>query len=207
MLSENDEGVAFFYCSSSDPARRNTTSIMRSFIRQLSELPHRSESIHKVSYKLYDRKSRIQSDISMEDCEATLVKMINSYPRTILVLDALDECGKDTRKELVQLFKRFVQKSERLLKIFIASRPESDISDYLNSFRSPQTLVSISTSDNRGDIEKFVTAEMAAFSTPWKHIPPETKQLVRETLVEKSDGMSVPPLVTLTTSLTLTGRK
>ncbi|KAJ0270096.1 hypothetical protein COL940_011930 [Colletotrichum noveboracense] len=30
---------------------------------------------------------------------------------------------------------------------------------------------------------------MAAFSTPWKHITPETKKIVKETLVEKSDGI------------------
>ncbi|CAI0654475.1 unnamed protein product [Colletotrichum noveboracense] len=189
ILSAKDEEVAFFYCSSSDPTRRDITSILRSYIRQLSELPHRPKSIHRVSYSLYEKKHKIQSDISIDDCEATLVEIINSYPRTTLVLDALDECRKGTRGQLVQCFKRLVQKSKRLLKVFIASRPEPGISDYLESFRSPQTLVSISTSDNRGDIEKFVTAEMAAFSTPWKHITPETKKIVKETLVEKSDGI------------------
>ncbi|KAH0427786.1 hypothetical protein CcaCcLH18_09492 [Colletotrichum camelliae] len=40
-----------------------------------------------------------------------------------------------------------------------------------------------------GDIEKFVTAEMSAFSANWNFITPETKELVKETLLEKSDGM------------------
>lgn len=187
--SEHDEGFAYFYCSSSDPTRQSIHSILRSYIRQLSEISRRPESVHKASYNLYKKKVKIQDDISVEDCETTLIEMFNSYPRTTLVLDALDECGKDTRWWLAELFQRFVQKSNRPLKIFIASRKEPDIEDYLASFQNPRMLIPISTSDNKGDIEKFVAAEMAKVSANWKSITPETKRLVKKVLVEESDGM------------------
>lgn len=143
------------------------------------------ESIHETLFNLYQRK-QIQSDITLQECETALVEMINSYPRTVLLLDALDECKKDTRRQVVQLFKRLVEKTNSCLKIFIASRPEHDISDHLRSFQEPRATITINTSDNQGDIEKFVNTEVDNFSVDWSL---ETKQVVKKKLVEKSAGM------------------
>ncbi|EXF85873.1 hypothetical protein CFIO01_11964 [Colletotrichum fioriniae PJ7] len=178
-------GLAFFYCNSSDQSRQSIQSILRSYIRQLGEVTGHPESIHKTLFNLYQRK-QIQSDITLQECETALVEMINSYSRTVLILDALDECKKDTRRQIVQLFKRLVEKTNSCLKIFIASRPEHDISDHLRSFQELGATVIINTSDNQGDIEKFVNTEVDNFTVDWS---PETKQVVKEKLVKKSAGM------------------
>lgn len=157
---DHDEGFAFFYCSRDDTTRRSFRYILRSYIRQLSEIPRRPESIHEASYTLYKKKAQIQNDISMKECEMTLIRMINSYPRTTLVLDALDECEQATKKQITDLFKYLVQTSSRPLKVFMASRIQDDIEDSFSSFDGPQMLISISTADNRADIEKFVATKI-----------------------------------------------
>ncbi|KAJ4165745.1 hypothetical protein LMH87_007365 [Akanthomyces muscarius] len=88
---DHDEGFAFFYCDRGDPTRRSFRYILRSYIRQLSEIPRRPDKVHEASYSLYNKMTQIQNDISMKECEIALLQMINSYPRTTLVLDALDE--------------------------------------------------------------------------------------------------------------------
>ncbi|KAK7438353.1 hypothetical protein CaCOL14_007794 [Colletotrichum acutatum] len=178
-------GLAFFYCNSSDQNRQSIQSILRSYIRQLGEVTGHPESIHETLFNLYKRKE-IKSDITLQDCETALVEMINSYSRTVLILDALDECKKDTRRHIVEFFKRLVEKTNRCLKIFIASRPENDIGDYLRSFQEPRATITINTSDNQDDIEKFVNTEVDNFSVDWS---PETKQAVKKELMEKSAGM------------------
>ncbi|KAF4860934.1 Ankyrin repeat and SOCS box protein 3 [Colletotrichum siamense] len=185
MRSGHDEGFAFFYCNSSDPTRHSTKSILRSYIRQLGEISHHPESVHEAMNNLYRKKEQIQSDITVEDCETALIEMINTYPRTVLILDALDECRKDVRRQLGELFKRLVKNSNRLLKIFITSRqePGHDIGEYLKSLHGSRAMISISTSDNQGDIRKFIDAEVANFPKTW-----DNKTITR-TLVEKSDGM------------------
>ncbi|KAK1963213.1 hypothetical protein LY78DRAFT_717407 [Colletotrichum sublineola] len=183
--SEHDEGFAFFYCNSSDPARQSIPEILKSYIRQLGEVSRHPESVHGALYSLYRKKEQIQSDITIEDCVTALVEMINSYPRTVLILDALDEC-KDTRQDLAKMFKRLVGESNHLLKIFIASRPEHDIGEYLGPFQGSNATIAISTNDNHGDIKTFVDTEVDNFATNWMS---ETKQLVKNVLVEKSDGM------------------
>ncbi|KAF4906603.1 WW domain-containing oxidoreductase [Colletotrichum fructicola] len=66
------------------------------------------------------------------------------------------------------------------------SRPEHDLNGYMRSFQGPQTMITISTLDNRGDIKTFVDAEVDNFAANWEV---ETKQLIKDVLVEKSDGM------------------
>uniref|UniRef100_L2FZ75 Ankyrin repeat protein n=1 Tax=Colletotrichum fructicola (strain Nara gc5) TaxID=1213859 RepID=L2FZ75_COLFN len=183
---KSDEGVAFFYCNSSDTTRHSVHSVLRSYVRQLCEVTRDRKSVHRVVIDLYNRRAEIQSDITVEDCETALIEMINSYPRTVLILDALEECNKETRRKLIEIFKRLVEKSNRLLKIFIASRPEHDLNGYMRSFQGPQTMITISTLDNRGDIKTFVDAEVDNFAANWEV---ETKQLIKDVLVEKSDGM------------------
>ncbi|KAF5001606.1 hypothetical protein FGRMN_912 [Fusarium graminum] len=185
LTSQHDEGFGFFYCYRSDPSRQITVSILRSYIRQLSEVPRRIHSIHKASWELYNKSKNIQHDLTLADCQDTLATIINSYPRVTLVLDALDECRDETKRELVELFQNLVQKNKGLLKVFVASRKDPDIESYLEPLQNHRSLVSISTSDNAGDIEKFITSKIRE----WQFIPDTTKQRVRKTLVEKSDGM------------------
>ncbi|KAF2993176.1 hypothetical protein E8E13_000879 [Curvularia kusanoi] len=187
--TKHDEGFAFFYCSSSDQSRRTVHEIFRSYVRQLSEVSSCPERAHKASYALFQNKDQIQRAIDLSTCEAVLQEIINDYPRTTLVLDALDECDKDTRREFMKTLERLVSNSKRVLKIFIASRPEADIEKYLNSFQGRRELISVSTSDNSGDIEKFVIEEMRKNSENWSEIASKTQDLVKETLIRRSNGM------------------
>ncbi|KAL6704775.1 hypothetical protein ACN47E_007696 [Coniothyrium glycines] len=189
LSQKHDEGFAYFYCSSSDQTRQTMESILRSYIRQLSEVPSHPERVHETAYDLYKTKGQIQHAISVKEWESTLEKMINSYPRTTLVLDALDECDEGTRRQFLELLERLFQNCSHPLKVFIASRPETDIRTYFKSFKNPGTLVAISTSDNSGDIEKFITDQINKNSVLWKDITLQTKELVKSTLIGQSGGM------------------
>ncbi|KAJ8108358.1 hypothetical protein OPT61_g8230 [Boeremia exigua] len=186
-LHKHDEGFAYFYCSNSDPSRQGIDKILRSYMRQLSEVPGRPGAIHSA---LFQGKDRVEWwAITVVTCKKILQEIIDSYPRTILVLDALDECDRATRKAFLDLCKDLVQKSSRVLKIFITSRPETDIQKDLESFQSQEILITISTSNNRSDVKKFVDDEMEQCSGTWSDFAPSTRELVKETLVDQSGGI------------------
>ncbi|CAG7561786.1 unnamed protein product [Fusarium equiseti] len=63
-----------------------------------------------------------------------------------------------------------------------------DIEGYLQPSLGRELLVCISTSDNAGDIEKFVNHEISMFGG-WKLISNDTKSKAKKKLVEKSNGM------------------
>jgi hypothetical protein len=54
----------------------------------------------------------------------------------------------------------------------------------MKKFRNLATIIHVNTSDNNGDIEKFMAEEMDKHSVVWAEINPETKDRVKDVLVE-----------------------
>ncbi|KAF3063054.1 hypothetical protein CFAM422_010404 [Trichoderma lentiforme] len=183
--AEYDEGFAYFYCSRSDPERRQTKYILRSYVSQLARVPNHPTMIEKNIYTIYLKARKEKRGLSTIECETALFELINFYSRTILVLDALDECEMDTRETLVRVLHNLVDKGEGTVKVFIASRKEADIEEYLGL----RNLIEINTADNKEDIEKYVEEEVAKVSGIWRSVSTEVKEQVKKTIGEKSDGM------------------
>ncbi|KAL6815050.1 hypothetical protein J3E69DRAFT_370534 [Trichoderma sp. SZMC 28015] len=183
--AEYDEGFAYFYCSRSDPERRQTKYILRSYVSQLARVPNHPTMIEKNIYTIYLKARKEKRGLSTIECETALIELINFYSRTILVLDALDECEMDTRETLARVLRNLVDKGGGTVKVFIASRKEADIEEYLGL----RKLVEISTADNKEDIEKYVEEEVAKVGGIWRSVSAEVKEQVRKTIGEKSDGM------------------
>ncbi|KAL6823358.1 hypothetical protein V8C40DRAFT_266886 [Trichoderma camerunense] len=183
--AEDDEGFAYFYCSRSDPERRQTKYILRSYVSQLARVPNHPTMIEKNIYTIYLKARKEKRGLSTIECETALIELINFYSRTILVLDALDECEMDTRETLARVLHNLVDKGGGTVKVFIASRKEADIEEYLGL----RKLVEISTADNKEDIEKYVEDEIAKVSGRWRSVSAEVKEQVKKTIGEKSDGM------------------
>lgn len=188
LTSQHDEGFAFFYCYRSDLSRQSTEFILRSYIRQLSEVSRRPDRVHQASLDLRKSTRNIQHSLTNTNCKKALVQIINSYPRVTLVLDALDECDNETTCELAQVLRSLLEESKGLVKVFIASRKEPDIDNCLRPIECPQWHFLVNTSHNAGDIERLIDHEIKT-AIGWDCIPKETKQLVQKTLVEKSNGM------------------
>ncbi|OPB41134.1 hypothetical protein A0O28_0108310 [Trichoderma guizhouense] len=183
--AEYDEGFAYFYCSRSDPERRQTKYILRSYVSQLARVPNHPTMTEKNIYTIYLKARKEKRGLSTIECETALIELINFYSRTILVLDALDECEMDTRETLARVLRNLVDKGGGTVKVFIASRKEADIEEYLGL----RKLVEISTADNKEDIEKYVEEEVAKVSGIWRSVSAEVKEQVKKTIGEKSDGM------------------
>ncbi|RKK70321.1 hypothetical protein BFJ69_g11970 [Fusarium oxysporum] len=114
--------------------------------------------------------------------------MIDRCPRTTLVLDASEECDFDTRSQLTEFFKELVEESTHLLTVFVASRKEPVVESCLTSVRDQQMLVEISAEDNKADIEKFVNEKLIEVKKFWKFDDEHLDQLVKDTLLAKSDA-------------------
>ena len=113
---------------------------------------------------------------------------VNLYPKTTLVLDALDECEPDSRVRLIELVEHLLSESQRPVKIFIASRPDGDIRDRFQA----KPNINIYAKDNREDIAKFVEAEMPKHRL-WAKMSLSLQERVINTLIVCSDGMLVLP--------------
>ncbi|GAW15650.1 hypothetical protein ANO14919_050690 [Xylariales sp. No.14919] len=179
--SPNQEGFAFFYCDRNEEQRRKPLSILQSYVRQLSKNP---ECIRKQLEDLCRSARANASDLGFDNCRQQLLKSVNLYTQTTLVLDALDECEAESRKLALEVIEYLTSKSRNTLKVFISSRPDRDIRDrFLN-----KPNIEIEATDNDEDIKIFVGEEIAKHGN-WNDMRPGLKDKIVNTLQTKSRGM------------------
>ncbi|KAF8861649.1 hypothetical protein BDZ45DRAFT_586659, partial [Acephala macrosclerotiorum] len=182
--STNQEGFAFFYCNRNEAERREPLSALRAFVRQLSTIVGNKDSMQKSLKRFYIEHRLKASEPTMSDCKNILLELVNIYPRTTLVLDALDECEMGKRVELIEIFDYLLEHASNPLKIFISSRLDLDIKRKLKN----RTNIEIQANDNHHDITKFLNSEISKHPE-WLPKHPELKDQVVTTLQERSQGM------------------
>ncbi|KAE9380762.1 hypothetical protein N431DRAFT_477640 [Stipitochalara longipes BDJ] len=182
--NSNQEGFAFFYCNRNEAERREPLSMLRAFVRQLSTPSSEKHSIQK-RLKAYYNDCRLKaSQPTMKDCKELLLELVNIYPRTTLVIDALDECEKHKRLELIETLDYILAQASNPVKIFISSRPDGDIKERLKD----RANIEIDANKNQDDISRFVNSEIVKHRR-WRNMPPKLQTQIVETLQQQSQGM------------------
>lgn len=136
----------------------------------------------KTLFQNCKREGRV---LGRDLCTKQLAESIDLFPRTTIILDALDECNEDDREDLVKILDDLMKNSSRPVLVFISSRPDGDIR---LAFRD-RTSVEVGVEDNQDDIAKFVRDKIDNAGNRWRQIPVKTKTKVISTLLEKSQGM------------------
>ncbi|GAQ39380.1 Pfs, NACHT and Ankyrin domain protein [Aspergillus niger] len=158
MLSDppKDEGFAFFYCNRNEEDRGKALSVFRSYVRQLSTTPASPESIQTELKEVCSKARESGSKLSFETCKELIAESLKVYPKTTLVIDALDECEPESRDIIIDALNTLVSETNNTVKIFISSRPDPDIQALLVG----STSVAIQASHNQADIQKFLEIQL-----------------------------------------------
>lgn len=105
--NSHDEGFVYFYCYRQDPVRSGPKEILRNIIRQLViglwKAVGRQGAIHKSVHDLWKNSRGQGISSTFPQWEECLLALINIYPRTTIVLDALDECSEEYRQTFIKL--------------------------------------------------------------------------------------------------------
>ena len=187
------EALAYFYCDRNQPDRQSHEQVMRSFVRQLST-PQDSDMIPSCIEKRYAEEEKpgfASSGLTFQECCALVSELVGMYTKMTLVLDALDECDRSTRRLLVNEIDKLVSGSTScVIKVFISSRPDKDIKHHFQG--GPN--VCISATDNGADIRKFINDTINNSPQDWLEevtSAPGLREEIVTTLHEKADGMYV----------------
>lgn len=180
----SNQGFAFFYCNRNEADRREPLSVLRSYVRQLSSPAGNSERIQGTVRDLY-RDMRLKgSEFGLELCKEQILESVNLYDRTTLVLDALDECDRESRSHLMDMVERLLHESTKPVQIFISSRPDGDIRTRFEN----KPNIEIQAELNQGDIQQFVQSEIVKHPR-WKDMPSSLRDNIIKVLQERSDVM------------------
>jgi RNAse (barnase) inhibitor barstar len=183
--------MAYYYFDFRDVKKQDCYGLLSSLISQLSV---DSDSCYNILSRLYSVNGRgmRKPDIdALKDCMTEMLRLPGQGP-IYIVVDALDECPNfpgraSARDEVLELIEELVELELPNLHLCVASRPEMDIRTVVE----PLTTLKISLHDESGqkeDIIKYIESIVRS-DRSMRRWTEEDKQLVIDTLSEKSDGM------------------
>ncbi|KAL9093857.1 MAG: hypothetical protein Q9165_003780 [Trypethelium subeluteriae] len=190
---ENPQPV-FFYCSRNpaEPARSDPGAILASLARQLSCLePGKSLMTPTVElFKKNEEEGFASGSLQLADSRALILQLIEQYPLTTIIIDAMDECDPRRRREFLGTLELILRDASSLVKIFISSRNDQDIVLRLKEYPN----LAIDSSKNSDDIARFVedqtkqlikNGELLQYSTS----PTDMEELITSRVIIGAAGM------------------
>ncbi|KAF2204425.1 hypothetical protein GQ43DRAFT_493965, partial [Delitschia confertaspora ATCC 74209] len=152
----NNPHPVFFYCSRNpaEPGRSDPRAILASLARQLSCLKL-GNPLLKPTIELYRRKEAeafASGSLQMDESCTLISQLIEQYPQTTIVIDAMDECDPTKRRDMFLALDRILRDSYGLVKIFVSSRNDQDIVFRLQSYPN----LEVESNRNSDDIARFV---------------------------------------------------
>lgn len=155
VLKHHDEQVSYFYCSKTHGLGSKPIKILQSMIRQLA-WSLKDSQIEKYIKGEWNRRQASKTDrLSLEDCKTLLLQLIPRLRKTILIIDALDECD-DPRGFLEALNELSTSFQERkvTVNIFISSRDEAYLA--VNSTFSEYLAINITPTATGPDLRQYI---------------------------------------------------
>ncbi|KAJ5563904.1 hypothetical protein N7513_000146 [Penicillium frequentans] len=143
--------VLFFYCKHDDPEHDNFLSLARGILAQIL---HQDKDL--LTYFYEERTKSKEAVLSVPDQVRRLLALaFQRCKNTYIILDGLDECKRDDRKEIVQWFIRLVEKlpvnePSRIRCLFTSRDDGAGRKDFDGMFS-----LSIRQEDMRGDLQHY----------------------------------------------------
>ncbi|KAF1946986.1 hypothetical protein EJ02DRAFT_331027, partial [Clathrospora elynae] len=179
----NSPQPVFFYCArnSAETARSDPKAILASLARQLSSLEP-GKPLLKPAVDLFEKEEAegfASGRLQIEESCQLIMQLIELYPQTTVIIDAMDECDPTTRLDLLQALEHVLQDSSSLVKVFISSRDDQDIVLSLSNYPN----LEIDSQRNSDDIAKFVKVEVERLTQARKLLRHSNSQAEMKTLV------------------------
>ncbi|KAL8723847.1 MAG: hypothetical protein Q9181_007140, partial [Wetmoreana brouardii] len=95
--SSDRVAVAFYYCDYKDIGTQIPRNILGSLAKQIARQDEQSFQVLRTFYQQHRQSSRSSADYDPFELSALITRMTTFFETTMIVVDALDECEKDTR--------------------------------------------------------------------------------------------------------------
>ena len=152
-----DTGITFIYCHYKE--FRTTSEYMRTALKQLCRamqfIPPKLQAIYEQHYSN-------DSQPKYDELRIVFLAIIQQFGRIFFVLDALDECTLDQRKDLCDFIFSITNTTSTsasgIVKLFVTSRKAPDIERAFRQKSIPTIEVEAAKVDS--DIEVYVKAQI-----------------------------------------------
>lgn len=184
-MEPKQPALVYFYCNYKGDDRNEPAPILRTLVKQFCMMAPEGKFLTSIS-SIYEKR-KDSGQLTIKECSDILVQFIARYSQTTIVIDALDECKRNTRKSLLDALKSLLALPDRV-KIIIASRDDDDLTRTFAQYSDFRIEV-----NNSKDIELFINSQI---EDRIKHqellggeVGMELKKLIVSTLQDKACGM------------------
>jgi Cdc6-like AAA superfamily ATPase len=170
-------GVAYVYCNYKSQADQDTASILAAILKQLGQ--SRPSALGPVEI-LHQKHAGRGTKPSLDDIYSALRDVLTQYPYVHIIVDALDECQNETRRQLCTKLLDLQKGAD--MRLMVTSRFVPDVED---AFRLASRL-EVEASDE--DVKQFVISQIHRLPACVQR-DVALQHLVQEKIVEAVDGM------------------
>ena len=189
-MTSRSQAAAYFYCDYKDAASHQSSQILGSLVRQLAKQDETSFARAEKVFGIHGQGQTASGNFEPEILCELILEMAADYDCTMIVVDALDECGTNTR-DLTELLSNLNRGHDEAdvrtadIRTIFLSRDEIDIRQCLQD--RPQISIAAQSSD----LKLFVGAEIDTRIRQRKLNlrSNELKDHISERLVEGAEGM------------------
>jgi hypothetical protein len=179
---QSDIPVLYYYFNFRDKATQTCENFVRTIMYQLvQELPDVPQPL--IDLYSYCRQSDRPSTTDLTQC---LIDVINTLVEVRLLGDAFDECVEWNK--LSTFLCTVIKSNCPALRFLFTSRPEQHIQDLLKSLAIPS--IGLLCPEMNVDIRTFISQTLEQ-DDQFKQISLQSKDLIRENLVNHTNGMYV----------------
>lgn len=179
-----DVTVAFFYCRYEDPDRNTFVAVARGV---LSQLLIQDDSL--IPY-LYEKTSRSgQTSLKTESLAKELLETaIKNHRKLYVIIDGIDECDRDQRKEIVSTFESLWESLppadvDSLRCLFVSQDDSAARRDFARI-----TKLKITESDTKQDISAYANGWSMKIKDKFV-LSQDYQQFVEDMISERAEGL------------------
>ncbi|KAF3917219.1 hypothetical protein ABW20_dc0108227 [Dactylellina cionopaga] len=179
--------LLYFYFDFTDAGKQTFENMLRALTNQLY---HKHEGSSQQLESLYSScKTQHRQPTSRSLCE-TFLQMVTQVKEVWLVLDALDECRKEERRDLVRWMEKVLKSEQGNVHLLVTSRQESDIETGIMKFAHKNDIIPIRERLVANDIRAYIHTRVKKDTgfKRWRSRP-EVQSEIEEKLAQKANGM------------------
>ena len=192
VATDTEHHVAYFYIFQKQVGRSESIDIFRCLISHLAR-SHDGASIAGPVKAMYDERGRDRvsgrGKPSFEECVAILHELCDAWPRTTIIIDALDECLAPS--EVLHGLGEVRTKATSTVQMFISSRMHISVPFYFPNCEQ----IHIEAGKNSGDIEKYVREEVNSGGSQKRRLldgkRPDFEARLVQILIARAQGMFI----------------
>ena len=186
QISCRNTAIAYFYCDYKDPKTQTIHSILGSIAQQIAKLDDQSFEKLQSFCDTYNPDHRKNFEYDLENLDNLIIEITSSFDSTMIIVDALDECGANTG-QVVDILASLSYRQGSSVKTLFLSRDELELRERLESW----TQVSIAARSS--DLKLYVASEieLRIRQRRLRIKDNSLKEYIMEQLVEGAEGMYV----------------